>query len=113
MLLPLGTDRPLRRPTLVNYVLVAVNVGVFLAATALENAAPEAWEWLYTGGWLAREPFRWWTLVTHAFLHAGALHLAGNLVSLWVFGANVEDKLGRVGYLLFYLAGGVLAGLAH
>jgi membrane associated rhomboid family serine protease len=47
------------------------------------------------------------------FLHGGLLHLAGNLVFLWIFGNNVEDRLGHVPYLGFYLVGGVVATLAH
>jgi membrane associated rhomboid family serine protease len=53
------------------------------------------------------------TLVTSQFLHAGWFHLLGNMLYLWIFGNNVEDRLGRVGFLLFYLAGGVLAGLSQ
>ena len=53
------------------------------------------------------------TLVTSQFLHGGWLHLLGNMLYLWIFGNNVEDRLGRLGFLLFYLAGGVLAGLAQ
>jgi membrane associated rhomboid family serine protease len=50
-------------------------------------------------------------LLTCMFLHGSVLHLAGNMLFLWVFGNNVEDRLGRVGYLLLYLGGGVLATL--
>src|SRR5262249_20133954 len=57
--------------------------------------------------------FRPWTLVTHAFLHAGWLHLLGNMVFLWVFGPNVEDRFTRIGVLIFYLVGGAAAGGAH
>jgi membrane associated rhomboid family serine protease len=53
------------------------------------------------------------TLVTSQFLHGGWFHLLGNMLYLWIFGNNVEDRLGRVGFLLFYLAGGVLAGLSQ
>ena len=53
------------------------------------------------------------TLLTSQFLHAGWLHLLGNLLYLWIFGNNVEDRFGRVGFLLFYLTGGVVAGLAQ
>lgn len=55
----------------------------------------------------------WWTLATYAFLHGSLMHLAGNMLFLWVFGPNVEDRLGRVWYLLFYIAGGACAGLIH
>jgi hypothetical protein len=53
------------------------------------------------------------TLVTSTFLHGGLMHLAGNMWYLWLFGDNVEDRLGRVRFLLFYLAGGAAAGLIH
>ena len=53
------------------------------------------------------------TLITSQFLHGGWFHLLGNMLYLWIFGNNVEDRFGRVGFLLFYLAGGVLAGLSQ
>ena len=49
------------------------------------------------------------TLVTSQFLHGGWLHLLGNLLYLWIFGNNIEDRLGRVLFVLFYLGGGVVA----
>ena len=51
------------------------------------------------------------TIITSMFLHAGWLHIAGNMLFLWVFGDNVEDRLGHVPYLLFYLTAGVVASL--
>lgn len=53
------------------------------------------------------------TLLTSQFLHAGWLHLGGNMLYLWIFANNVEDRLGRVGFALFYLGGGVIAALAQ
>ena len=53
------------------------------------------------------------TLVTSQFLHGGWLHLLGNLLFLWIFGNNIEDRMGRLAFLGFYLAGGVVAGLAQ
>jgi membrane associated rhomboid family serine protease len=53
------------------------------------------------------------TLVTYQFLHGGWIHLGANLLYLWVFGNNVEDRLGRPAFLVFYLAGGVIAALAQ
>jgi membrane associated rhomboid family serine protease len=55
----------------------------------------------------------WITLVTAMFLHGSFLHLAGNMLFLWIFGGNVEDRLGHVGFLVFYLACGLLAGIAQ
>ena len=54
-----------------------------------------------------------WRLVFSTFLHGGFLHLGGNMLFLWVFGNNIEDHLGKVKYVLFYLLGGLAAGLAH
>ena len=53
------------------------------------------------------------TLVTSQFLHAGWFHLLGNMLYLWIFGNNVEDRYGRAGFLVFYLFGGVIAGLSQ
>lgn len=55
----------------------------------------------------------WATLISSQFLHAGWLHLGGNMLYLWVFGDNIEDAMGHGRFLLFYLACGVAAGLAH
>jgi membrane associated rhomboid family serine protease len=53
------------------------------------------------------------SLVTSMFLHGGPIHLAGNMLFLWIFGNNIEDTLGRVRFLLFYLVTGVIAGYSH
>jgi membrane associated rhomboid family serine protease len=53
------------------------------------------------------------TLLTSMFMHGGIAHLLGNMWFLWIFGDNIEHDLGRLGYLLFYLTCGILAGLAH
>lgn len=53
------------------------------------------------------------TLLTSQFLHGGWLHLLGNLLFLWIFGNNIEDRLGRLPFLVFYLAAGVVAGLTQ
>jgi membrane associated rhomboid family serine protease len=52
-------------------------------------------------------------MVTSLFLHAGWLHLAGNMLFLWIFGNNIEDRLGRLPFLVFYLGGGIAAALAQ
>jgi membrane associated rhomboid family serine protease len=53
------------------------------------------------------------TLITSQFLHGGWLHLLGNMLFLWIFGNNVEDRLGRIRFLVFYLVGGAVAGLTQ
>jgi membrane associated rhomboid family serine protease len=62
------------------------------------------------GAWISQESA---TLVTSQFLHGGWLHLLGNLLFLWIFGNNIEDRFGRAAFLAFYLGGGVVAGLTQ
>ncbi|MBK7404603.1 MAG: rhomboid family intramembrane serine protease [Phycisphaerales bacterium] len=112
MFLPLGTDRYSRRPTVVTYALIAANLAVFglLRVVAQQHAAEAGrWEALAT---LVPGRSAWWTYLTYAFLHAGFAHIAFNMLALWVFGPDVEDRLGRIGFLGLYLAGAVGAG-AH
>jgi membrane associated rhomboid family serine protease len=59
-------------------------------------------------------PFPYWTtLLTSMFLHGGWAHLGGNMLFLWIFGDNIEHRLGHVRFLVFYLVCGLAAGLAH
>lgn len=112
-MIPIGDDNTSRRSfPLVNYGLIAVNVVVFLVE--LSQPDPQA----YIARWGAvpasiSAGHSLETLVTSAFLHAGWLHLLGNMLFLYVFGDNVEDAFGHVRYLLFYLACAVLAGLGQ
>ena len=62
------------------------------------------------GDWVSQETA---TLVTSQFLHGGWLHVLGNMLFLWIFGNNIEDRLGRIAFLVFYLGGGVVAGLTQ
>jgi membrane associated rhomboid family serine protease len=59
------------------------------------------------------QPATWVTLFTSMFMHGGLLHLAGNMLFLWIFGNNVEDSMGRPRFVLFYLLGGLAALLAQ
>jgi membrane associated rhomboid family serine protease len=63
-----------------------------------------------TGNWLSAATLG---IFTSMFLHGGWLHILGNMLYLWIFGNNVEDRLGRIPFLLFYLVGGVVAALAQ
>lgn len=113
VLIPLGTDRPLARPTVVTFGLLAINVAVFITGIAIAKADPDRWRSLEAMLVLSPHSPRAWSWVTYAFLHQGFWHIAGNMLSLWVFGPNVEDRFGRVGFLVFYLVGGAAAGGAH
>lgn len=113
MFLPLGTDRPLRRPTLINHALIAACVIIFLVDLLLERFAPDTFVEVRQALWLHGDHLKPWAFITYQFLHGGFLHLAGNMLFLYVFGPNLEDRLGRWWYLLFYLVGGAVAGGVH
>lgn len=122
-MIPLRDTIPSRTFPFVNVGLILANVLVFvqqLSAGPLGERLVQAYgvvparftHWVELGGG-ALEPERFLPLFTSMFFHGGLLHLAGNLLYLWIFGDNVEDRLGHVRYLLFYLAAGVVAALAQ
>jgi membrane associated rhomboid family serine protease len=116
-MIPISDEIRSRRVPYVTYGLIAINVLVFLFAF-LQGERVSAL--LMTFGAVpayitdpANHPLAFLTLLTSMFLHGGWLHLLGNMLYLFIFGDNVEDELGHVGYTLFYLAAGVIAGLAQ
>jgi membrane associated rhomboid family serine protease len=111
---PLKDDIPSSRVPIVNFLLITVNVLVFLFELSLGSHV----QLLIADYGIvpARSPdvfSAFPTLFTSMFLHGGWGHLFGNMLYLWIFGDNVEDRLGHVPYLLFYLACGAAAGIAH
>ncbi|MDY7107775.1 MAG: rhomboid family intramembrane serine protease, partial [Planctomycetota bacterium] len=115
MLIPLRTNRtPKRRPR-VTELLIIVNLLVYLAGLVAEYGGVFDRATMIDWGHLGRTDFNAWGLITYQFLHdpRDLLHLAFNMLFLWVFGGAVEDRLGRANYLAFYLIGGAVAGVAH
>jgi membrane associated rhomboid family serine protease len=121
--IPLRDDNPTRSTPVITYLLVAANVVVFLLQQAggdlftfhfalFPGAVTQGREVVYRGEPVTLHP-AWLTIFTSMFLHGSWLHLGGNMLYLWIFGNNVEDALGKVRYLLFYLAGGAAAAGAH
>lgn len=113
MLIPLSIDRPRSRATIITPMIIlacclAFALQFWLNRDAFPGVAPAEYR-LY----IRRNFFEWYQLFTYAFLHGGVLHLAGNMLFLWVFGPAIEDRLGHWWFLVFYLAGGAFAGLAH
>ena len=112
---PIRDHNPSGQTPYVTFALIAVNVLVFL------------WYFTSLSEWETQRLFMTWglvparvmsgtgleTVVTSMFLHAGWMHLGGNMLFLWIFGDNLEEEMGHVGFLLFYLACGVAAGLAQ
>jgi membrane associated rhomboid family serine protease len=112
VLLPLRDNAPTRHLPVVTLGLILANVLVFFGYQARDVQA-SADEWAYHPCEVVRECAvvgqDWWlTAFTSLFLHGDVVHLAGNMLFLWIFGNNVEDALGRARFLVFYL----LAGLA-
>ncbi len=119
--IPLKDDIPLTRPPVITVALIVANTAAFLWQ-ALVVGLPYSVE---VGGAipyeiltfrdvappdLVRPPF---TILTSMFLHGGFLHIAGNMLFLWIFGNNVEDVLGRGRFLALYFASGIAAALAQ
>ncbi|MBN1264867.1 MAG: rhomboid family intramembrane serine protease [Anaerolineales bacterium] len=105
-----------RKFPIVNTALIAVNVLVFLFEEILPPQTLESL-FLYLGLVPARlslfNPLSWITLFTSVFLHGGWFHLISNIWTLYIFGDNVEDRMGSGRYLLYYLLAGAAAGLAQ
>ena len=116
MLLPIRTSISPRRTPYMNYGLIAVNVFIFLLTYAPHTDPLTGQEALRTWAQhfelVSRRPCLW-QFVSYAFLHGGFLHIFFNMFFLYLFGNNVNDKLGNIGYLCFYLAGGVFSGIGH
>lgn len=115
MFIPLSTDRPPKRRPIVNETLVVVNLLVYLFGAAAEYFGWIARRDFMMWGWYDPQHFKVWQLFTYQFMHDpwGLGHIVFNLIFLWVFGNAVESRLGRAGYLGFYLIGGIVAGLAQ
>jgi membrane associated rhomboid family serine protease len=142
MVFPLYDDNSDRLTTpVVNYILIAVNILVFVFLQGLGSndrftyafstvpaeivtgrdivtsdralVQPLTGQRVLIPG-LQPTPFTvYLTLITSLFMHGGLAHIGGNMLFLWIFGDNVEDRMGHVRYLIFYLVCGVLASLAH
>lgn len=116
-MLPLRDHNPSERTPYVTWALIAVNIAVFLSYWPELGDQPRLLINFYNDYALVpaevTQGFELQTLLTSAFLHGGWLHLAGNMLFLYIFGDNLEDQLGHVGYLIFYLLCGVAAGLAQ
>jgi membrane associated rhomboid family serine protease len=116
-MLPLSDHNPVRTTPVVNYILIAANVLMFFWELSLGSDIEQG---LFLVSFV---PARFWIapfypvnlirILISMFLHAGWLHLGGNMLYLWIFGDNIEDRLGHFKYLLFYLLCGGIATLTH
>ncbi len=125
-MIPLRDENPTNTTPFVNYALVGINVAVFVYQTFLlvdvgSEASNAFVQKLAVTPSLLLSPSAWsqmpipapLTILTSMFVHGGIMHLLGNLLYLWVFGDNIEDALGHLNYLMFYLACGMGAAIAQ
>lgn len=121
---PINDDNPTNRTAYVTYTLVVLNVLVFIYELSLTPPQLERFFQLYAvvpreltanfTGIIVNQPIpEPLTLITSQFLHGGWAHIFGNMLFLWIFGNNIEDQLGHLKYLIFYLACGALAALSQ
>jgi membrane associated rhomboid family serine protease/nucleotide-binding universal stress UspA family protein len=116
------TDMPRRSFPIVTLGIIVLNVIVFLYELTLGDAVQD---FILRAGVVPAEYLcrcdisptdigtYWITLFTSMWMHGGFLHIAGNMLYLWIFGDNVEDTFGRLGYTLFYLASGLVSGVTQ
>lgn len=115
-MIPIKDQIPTRRVPIVNYLLIAANIFVFILQwMAGQNQEALVYRFaLIPANFTANlDLFNISDIFSSMFMHAGLAHLGGNMLYLWIFGDNVEDSMGSAKYLLFYLVGGVIASLAH
>jgi membrane associated rhomboid family serine protease len=119
---PLRDENPTTRAAWLTWAIIALNVAVFgyeiyiTGAYGTDALQVFIYTWGFTPSRFLADPFsplQWATVFTSMFIHAGWLHIGGNMLYLWIFGNNVEDRLGPLRYLGFYLACGVAAAAAQ
>jgi membrane associated rhomboid family serine protease len=112
-MLPIGDDDSARRTVpLVTYVLIALNVLFFFVELNGGDAFIEKWAFV-PGRFMANPTSEFPTLLTSMFMHGGWAHLGGNMLYLWIFGDNVEDRFGHSKFFTFYLLCGLAATFAQ
>lgn len=123
-MIPLMDTIPHREKPFVTWMIIIVNFLVFLFQTSLPpdiselfvhhfSFVPVKLTNLWREGLRLEILFFSWPLITSMFLHGSWLHLIGNMWSLWLFGDNVEDRVGHLRFLVFYLLSGIIASLTH
>ncbi len=121
---PINDDNPTQITPYVTIGLITTNVLIFLYQIGLPSQGLSRFYRLYAivprelsasfAGIAVNQSIpEWATLITSQFLHGGWMHLIGNMLFLWIFGNNIEDRMGHIRFLVFYLTCGILAGLSQ
>ena len=117
-MIPLRDEIKSHRVPIINTLIIILNllVYVFQWVTVPEQAITLIYQFAFIPSNFLAAPTNYVNIrniFTAMFIHAGLLHLGGNMLYLWIFGDNVEDVLGHIPYLFFYLVGGIGATMAH
>jgi len=115
-MIPIRDEIPTRRVPVINYTLIALNILVYLFQSMLGSQEAAL---VYEFALIPNQVTTSLSLgditdiFTSMFMHAGLAHIGGNMLYLWIFGDNIEDRMGRGRYIMFYLVGGIVASLTH
>lgn len=116
-MIPLRDTVPSVRFPVITVALIGANVFIFIIQLTLNDAQLQqffnAWGIVPLRFTHPRLEANYWTLFSSMFLHGGWMHIIGNMWSLWIFGDNVEDRMGRGWFLSFYVLSGLAAGFLH
>ena len=122
-MIPIRDTIPTRNPPVATYTLILINIFIFLIEVTMPPAVLERFFYLFGvvsarfthPEWAAflGFPDNYWPFLTSMFIHASWLHIIGNMWTLWIFGDNVEDRMGPLRFVIFYLLCGVAAGVVH
>ena len=113
---PIRDHNPSNRIPFVTYGLMAANIAVFLVMLSAQTSDYATYQIYNTYALVPRDLFaraEFHTLFTSMFMHGGFMHLAGNMLFLWIFGDNMEDAFGHIPFVIFYLLGGLAAAAAQ
>ncbi|MFN3966894.1 MAG: rhomboid family intramembrane serine protease, partial [Endomicrobiia bacterium] len=114
-MIPLKDNIPSRRIPIMNYLLIAVNTAIFILELKIASYGLLE-NFIFNYGLVSKRffsifPNDWYTLFSAMFLHGGWMHFLGNMLYLYIFGDNVEDRLGHFIYVIFYIFCGVVAAI--
>jgi membrane associated rhomboid family serine protease len=115
-MIPIRDDNPTHITPIVTYMLILLNILVFVFQLLLgSNNSDFIYQFALIPADLSNQVSAGavFDIFTSMFMHAGLAHIGGNMLYLWIFGDNVEDRLGSFKYFVFYIIGGVVASMAH
>lgn len=110
---PIRDHNPSTRKPLATWLLIAANIALYVLTLPEVHPGMALFSRLALYPAAVTQGQDMWSLVTHMFLHGGFMHLAGNMLFLWIFGDNLEDQMGHLGFVIFYLATGLVAAGAQ